>query len=330
MPFEDVLAQTGAIDTLTRALERDRLAHAYLFEGPSGVGKQKTALALACALLCPEQKRRGCGVCSVCQRVLANKHPDVRLFAPRDEGNRNIQVELVREEILPFAKFAPFEAKAACAIFPEADVSFPLQHAEAANALLKTLEEPRAPVTFILLSERPDRLLSTIRSRCQPVRFAPLPGSVLRGILQQRGVEESAQDAAIGLAFGRADRAISLAEEGRAQSLLDFALRIDQAVQGRQSGTILDLASELAGSDDRGMLLDTLALFYRDVATAAVLGEAAELSFPHRTTLIHERGRTLGGKRAAEQQRAIEKACDAMERNANAEVSLDALLFSFV
>jgi len=327
--FAGVLGQESAVDTLCRALAQDRVAHAYLFEGPSGVGKAKAALALACALTCTEAPRLGCGACPTCTRVQAGKHPDVRIFTPRDEGNRNLPVEVVREDILPFTKFAPFEAAGACLIFPEADVSFPVQHAEAANAMLKTLEEPRARVTFILLSERPDRLLPTIRSRAQTVRFTGLRPALLRSILSQHGVAETAQDAAIALAQGSADRAIALAEEGRAERLLDTVLRADAAVADRRIGAVLDLADEIAGSDERHLLLDTLALFYRDVATLALIGPAAVLSFPQRAELIASRADMVGARRAAERVQTIDATREALGRNANPETALDAMLFSF-
>ena len=87
-----------------------RLAQGYLFVGPSGVGKQLTALALARAALCRAIAKAAAGSCETCRRIDAGVHPDVRVFAPRDEGNRNLPVDFVRNEILPFAKFAPFEA----------------------------------------------------------------------------------------------------------------------------------------------------------------------------------------------------------------------------
>ena len=163
LDFSQILAQESAVRTLRHALAQDRVAHAYLFEGPSGVGKERAALALAAALLCPNARSGAACSCNACGRIQSGVHPDVRVFRPRDEGDRNLAVEVVRSEILPFARFAPFEGEAACLIFPEADVSFPEQHAESANALLKTLEEPRTKLTFMLLSERPDRLLPTIR-----------------------------------------------------------------------------------------------------------------------------------------------------------------------
>ncbi|MET0386942.1 MAG: AAA family ATPase, partial [Polyangiales bacterium] len=183
--FAHIAEQEGAVRVLQHALDHDRVAHAYLFEGPSGVGKERVAIALACTLLCRTARSGQTCECNTCQRVRAGNHPDVRVFRPRDEGDRNLQVELIRSELLPFTKFAPFEAEAACVIFPEADVSFPVHHAEAANALLKTLEEPRPRVTFLLLSERPDRLLPTIRSRCQRVRFRPLGAAALERILRE-------------------------------------------------------------------------------------------------------------------------------------------------
>ena len=327
--FEHVLAQPAAVQTLQRALAQDRVAHAYLFEGPGGVGKELAALSLAAALLCPEAQRSSAACsCSLCERVRSGVHPDVRVFRPRDEGDRNLAVELVRSEVLPFARFAPFEARAACLIFPEADVSFPDQHQESANALLKTLEEPRPRITFILLAERPDRLLPTIRSRCQRVRFRPLPAAVLEQILERHGVPAEVRPAAIALAQGRADRALFLANEGVAERLLELALRIDDAVNAKKPGDLLDLAAELAQSEQRDLLLSTLAMFYGDVAQLA-LRDDARLAFPQQSTLLRERARALGARRAAERVGAIAETFDALERNANPETALDALLLGF-
>jgi DNA polymerase-3 subunit delta' len=327
--FSQLAAQDSAVQVLRHALAHDRVAHAYLFDGPSGVGKERAALALAAALVCAEARRDGACRCSACERVRAGNHPDVRVFRPREEGNHNLPVELVRNEILPFVRFAPFEAPAACLIFPQADVSFPEQHSESANALLKTLEEPRARITFILLSERPDRLLPTIRSRCQRVRFRPLPAAVLHGILERHGIPEQARAAAIALAQGSADRALALASDDQAEHLLSLALRIDEAVAAARPGELLDLAAELAQSEQLELQLSTLALFYRDVAQISLRADASRLSFPHQTELLRARAGRLGARGAAERVAAIAKTNDALDRNANPETALDALLFGF-
>lgn len=327
--FDGIEAQDGAIRVLEHALVHDRIAHAYLFDGPSGVGKERVAVGLACALLCANARAGQRCECPACTRIRSGNHPDVRIFRPRDEGDRNLPVELIRSELLPFTKFAPFEAEAACVIFPEADVSFPIHHAEAANALLKTLEEPRPRVTFLLLSERPDRLLPTIRSRCQRVRFRPLPQAVLEHILTQQGIAEAARAPAVALSQGSADRALALAADNLVEKLVEQITRVDDAVAQARPGALLDLAHELANSDQLPLLLSTLSLFYRDVAHVALETPQPLLSFPHLSPLLRARAERLGAEQCAQRVAAIAAADEAIDRNANAEIALDSLLFGF-
>ena len=326
MVLDGILAQEEPLSALRRALSNQRVAQAYLFEGPSGVGKQKTALALASAMNCSAQPQ-GCGQCEICTRIAAGNHPDVRVFEPRKEGDRNIKVEFVREEILPFTRFAPFESGHAFLIFPEADVSFPAHHAQAANALLKTLEEPRANLHFVLLAERPDRLLPTIRSRCQRVRFSRLPPDIVKRILEAEGVPESARHAATALAGGRADRAIELAQEQKGEQLLELALRVDACVAEGKPAPLLDLGEELARNDDLPLILETMALFYRDVAAASLGLSEDELVFGHQPDIIRERAGLLDARRAASRVSSIYRTSESLERNANTEIALDAMLF---
>jgi DNA polymerase-3 subunit delta' len=326
MLFDEILAQEGPIETLRRALADNRLAQAYLFEGPGGIGKEKTAMALASSMLC-ERRPEGCGRCEVCRRVAAGNHPDVRVFAPRDEGKGNIKVDFVRNEILPFAEFAPFEARAAFLVFPRADVSFPLQHAESANALLKTLEEPRSNLHFVLLSERPDRLLPTIRSRCQRLRFNRLSTEIVEGILESNGISGPALRVAAALAGGRADRALQFAEDDRGEQLFGLARHIDATLDRSEPGPLLDLAEELARDDDLALVLETLAMFYRDVAAAGFGVPTGELLFSHQSDTVCTRADRLGSGRAAKRVDLIFRTCENLERNANPEIALDAMLF---
>ena len=319
--FDGIRAQDGAIEILTRAAQKGRLASAYLFEGPSGVGKQRTALALASHVIAgadPELRRR----------IEAAAHPDVRIFTPRDEGDRNLQIATVRDQILPFTQYAPFEGKAAFLVFPDADVSFPEGHPEAANALLKTLEEPRPGVHFILLAGRPDRLLTTIRSRCQKVRFGRLPAPVLDEILRERGIADEARIAAVALADGRADRAIALAADGAADALLELAMRIDDVASAGRPGGVVALADELGKRDEPNEILDALSTFYRDVAAAALGVDDSGLAFRHRAARIRERAEHVGAVRAARACEKIRAMEEALEGNANKEIAFGDLLFA--
>ena len=328
MLLAELRGQNAAVRTLTRAVLEDRIPNAYLFAGASGVGKQLAALALAKARLCSAKPGKGCNSCSICTRIGAGLHPDVRTFAPRDEGSRNIQVEFVRNEILKVAQFAPFEGPAAFLIFPEADVSFPEAHPEAANALLKTLEEPRPNICFLLLSERPESLLSTIRSRCQRLRFGQLPELVLTHVLEQQGVPAAQHEAAIALADGRADRALALAKDGSAANLLERALRVEQALSSPEPGRMVQLSEELSKADDCLAVLDMLCVLYRDVAALALGATASNLRLPSAQDDTRTLARTLGAERAATRVQKLSTLPELMTRNANLQITLDYLLLS--
>jgi DNA polymerase III subunit delta' len=315
-----VRGQAKAIAILERALAGGRLGSAYLFEGPSGVGKELAAVGLAAEAIAG-------GDDSVRDRVLARNHPDLRVFGPREEGKGNIKVDFVRSEILPFTQFAPFEAQEAFVIFPDADVSFPESQPESANALLKTLEEPRRGVRFILLSSRPDRLIPTIRSRSQRIRFDRLESEVLASILEAASIPEEDRGAAIALAYGRADRAIDLATEGRARDLLDRAMAIDDAAIERKPGALLARAEELAADDDKRLALETLATYYHDLACLGAGARDELLMFEHAKRALGPRAERRPVASFVRAEELVQETVLALEGQANPQIALDALLY---
>lgn len=158
---------------LSRTLETGRVAHAYLFCGPAGCGKHTTAIAFAMALNCDVEPGAGCGRCATCERIAAGIHPDVRTLEPKGAA-KIIPIEDVRSQVVAAVGLPPHEARARVFLIEEATSLL----GPAANALLKTLEEPPASTHFILGTTAPDKLLPTIRSRCQKVSFVALPAAV--------------------------------------------------------------------------------------------------------------------------------------------------------
>jgi hypothetical protein len=140
-------------------------------------------------------------------------------------------------------------------------------------------------------------------------------------------VPESVRQAAKALACGRADRAIELSEGERAEQLLELALRIDSAVETGKPGELIDLGEELSRSAELTLILETLALFYRDVSASCLGLEPNALSFKHRADLVQKRSDTIDARNAANRVDLIYRTCENLERNANKELSLDALLF---
>ncbi|MFR9168998.1 MAG: ATP-binding protein [Gordonibacter urolithinfaciens] len=167
--FENILGQPQVREFLRASVASERVTHAYLFTGPAGSNKTMAAYALAQALLCPKGPHgpRGgeCGACDTCRRVKRKKHPDVRYFAP--EGAGGYLVDQIRD-IAADTVLAPIQADRKIYILDRVD----LLGVQAANAFLKTLEEPPSDVVLILLGRTRESVLPTILSRCQVVPFA--------------------------------------------------------------------------------------------------------------------------------------------------------------
>ncbi len=174
--WDELPAQTRVAGYLRRAVASDAVSHAYLFVGPTGSGKKIAAKALACALFCDDG---GCGACSTCYRVQGGNHPDVHEVHP--EGATTYVIEQVRD-IIHDVHLRPVQANRKVYIVGEAERF----NAESANAFLKTLEEPPDDVVIILMTRSYDAVMPTIASRCQVVRFRPIPPSVAEALLVQR------------------------------------------------------------------------------------------------------------------------------------------------
>ena len=287
MRLSDLIGQDAARTALLRAVARGHLAHAYLFEGPPGVGKRNAALGLAMALDCPAAPGTGCGVCDVCRRIEAGIHPDVPSFGPTGAGGQ-IVIEDAKT-ILALARTRPHEAPARVVIVVGADAMNP----NAANCLLKTLEEPLAGNHLVLCSSAPDRLLPTIRSRTQRIRFRSIDAAALLNLARARGVPSGQAEIAVALADGSAARMLETAaagdDDGPAQALAELRA----AITTPGVAAVFDLAAGLASQKEKDKdgdkerasregvprLLGLLAGLYRDaLAIAAGAPELAVLN----------------------------------------------------
>ena len=170
--WQGLQGQERAVAQLRRSIERGRVPHAYLFSGPPGAPLGDAAIALAMALACQRAPGNGCGadpdtMCSACAKIASGIHPDVVTLV-REGAAQIVPIESVRNQVIARIGFPPHEGEIRVFVVEEATAMAP----PAANALLKTLEEPPSRTLFVLCTTAPDQLLPTIRSRCQRVRFA--------------------------------------------------------------------------------------------------------------------------------------------------------------
>lgn len=196
--FDRVPGQAHVKAMLGRAVGGGRLAHALLFHGAPGLGKAAMATALAAAVNCEgtaaEAAGGGCGRCNSCRRVEAGTHPDVVWIAPASSTLKIDQVRaLIRE-----AHLRPFSARKRVFVLREAD----RLSEEAANSLLRILEEPPDAALLILITALPDTLLSTIRSRCQQVPFRPVDPAMVAEVLRREAGAGEAEAAALAILSG--------------------------------------------------------------------------------------------------------------------------------
>ncbi|HEY6085898.1 MAG TPA: DNA polymerase III subunit delta' [Nitrospira sp.] len=279
MPFRDIIGHGNAIAALQAAVAHRRLAHAYLFYGERAVGKRLTALRFAQALHCERletsQAIDACGICRSCQQVQARTHPDFFIIEPDKElATPQIKIEQIRD-IEQQVVYRPLIGERKICLIDEAD----RMTISAANALLKTLEEPPDHCLFLLISSRPAALPMTIRSRCQTLRFsAPALTQVEGALILKREIPPADARLLALTSEGRIGEALSADAKdirARQQELLDLV----RPESLRSVTTILSSAEALFKNDRAQEVLSWLARWIRDIVVLHVSGDRDQLLY---------------------------------------------------
>lgn len=336
--WSSIIGHERQIDRLRKALASGRLPSAWLFAGPRGVGKRRTADVLAAAIACGEAAGRGgdpCGSCAACRKVAAQNHPDVFVVEPESEqetgvtGHDNkrkstkklsetLKVEQIRD-LQARLQFHPLEARAKLAIIDESD----RMSESTANSLLKILEEPPAATHFVLISTRPDALLPTIRSRTSRLDFGPLSDEQIAGALSRGGgmTREEAQRISR-LSGGSLGQALALDPDFIGQTLGRF---LALGPRGNSSD-IFETAEEWSHRPppEQRLLFDLLASFYRDLLRLQATGDTSALIHPEAMGALPRTSHARAERALSE----IEAARRSLETSANKQLMFETLLFS--
>jgi len=346
MPFAEVIAQDRAVGALRAALRRGTIHHAYLFGGPEGVGKRLTAVRLAQAVNCtggpggPEAFRDDpCGACPACRKIDHAKgcvHPDVYLleeervmakagrWEPR--GGRTPSKEIVVDQVRDLTDhrlaLRRFEGRHRVVIVDPADA----MNVQAQNALLKTLEEPPADTTLVLVSSSPDALLPTIRSRCLRVTFAPLPEAVVVERLVARKHEPGAARLAAALSGGSLGRALALDDEavGARREALERAAGLGPDDAGAWVVFARDHGEDREAAAELGQLL---LVWWRDVLAAQA--GAASLALGDLEPVTRRVAAALPPAEVLRRRALVEGLLDGLRQNATAPLALERMLIGW-
>jgi DNA polymerase-3 subunit delta' len=318
---DEFLGNERVISILRRSMERDRLPHALIFAGPSGVGKRKLALLLAQWLNCGSSPvERPCGECGSCRKIKLGTHPDVREVQPDGAFIKIDQVRAVNGEIA----YQPFEARYRVVVFDGAE----LMRAEAANSLLKTLEEPVSRSIIILITANPYLLLETIRSRSRMLVFAAIPEARIREHLVQKHGKPP-QEAALAAASCNGSLAAALAfDAGEFVKARADALRfVEQLLKHRSFMAVSSMIADAAKDKTRfqlwlqgvtGLLHD---VYYADAAP----GRMGQLDLKE---TLAQLARETPRPRVISALRAVQKLRIELQNNINRQIALESLFLS--
>lgn len=336
MAWSRIIGHANIVERFAQALAHGRLSHAYLFVGMDGIGKQLFARELAKAVLCGRGRGEACDLCPSCLKIEHGNHPDVTLVRRREGGSKGepraqILIEQVREEIQDPIAYKPFEARYKVFVVVDAD----RMTEEAQNCLLKTLEEPPPHSLLVLIASRLEPFVDTVVSRCQIVRFRPLPAAAVERILAEaHGVDPALARPLARLAQGSPGRALQCHREGTFEAARSFLTRLARMRPGEE----FLLAAELLdrGRDDGASLaearerlrhmLDLVGLAWRDLLLR-VMGQPEELlAWGDACDALAPMSERLPPAAARRLAALTQETRDRLDANANIKLLLDRLL----
>ena len=323
MAFKDVLGHSRPITLLQRAITNEKVVNSYLFLGSEGIGKKYVALQFAKTLNCLEgDGGEACDHCISCKKIDHALHPDVLIIEP--EG-QNIKVDQVRQLQKELA-YRPYEAKRRVCILTAADRMAP----HIPNTLLKTLEEPPLHTVIILLANNPRFILPTILSRCQPVRFNPLPiPLVSKWLMEDKGFNQAEAHLLALLSEGSPGKALEIQEEIRQISRQDLL----KEWAGLKSLSLERIGSWVASLPSQResllLMLEVAKTLLRDLIMVKALKKGAKLIHSDLRQVMESMAMNWSLPSLLKRMEILQQTTLAIKANANTSLALEAMMLSW-
>jgi DNA polymerase III subunit delta' len=321
----NILGHDWAVEMLHKHAARGEFRHAYLFAGPPGLGRRTLALRFAQALNCTSPLAAGipCGECRDCKQIEGMRHPDINIIQADSEGG-TLKVDQIRE-VQRALSLKPYQVNYRVALF----LRFHEANDNAANALLKTLEEAPGHAVLILTADTPEQLLPTIISRCEIIRLRPLPVAAIEADLVKRGVEAEHARLLAHISGGRPGYARTLVEDGSLLEKREERLNDLQSLLPAPRVEKFSYADKLAKDRDamRQAILIWLS-YWRDVLLRTAGANTALVNID-RNMEIEFLASRLDLSTARRVVSSLETALEKMERNVNSRLLAEVLLMDW-
>ena len=322
MPFDAIIGHERPKRFLQSALRSERLAHALLFHGEERIGKLLMARVLAQAVNCeaspPPDPPDACGVCRSCRQIETGAHPDVTILTATGEKGETDHTREIESRFI----YRPLIGRLKIVILDNAD----LLRREAANALLKTIEEPPPDSLIVLVSSRPEALLPTIRSRCQEIRFAPLALDVVEAaVRQRRGLSDKDARFLAVISGGRLGLALEAEPEALRAERAGY-LRLVSPASVESVGGLLSVCEAIGKSDQAEAALGWLTAWFRDLVIVKAGGDRSRLVNSDCLAQLDALAARLAIETILDLAAYVKSMHRGLERNLNKQLMLEGLL----
>lgn len=269
MDFNQIIGHEKQINSLKNAIDNGSISHSYLFEGEEGLGKRKVALAFSKTLLCKEEKNSPCNTCSSCIKFDRGNHPDFKELSP-EKGLINLKQV---EELISSVSTAPFESKRKIFLIDDSH----LMNLEGKNKLLKTLEEPPEFMNIILVTSRTNRLLPTIVSRCQGIKFYPVDSFRIKDLLMKEySIDRNNSKFIAEFTKGSVGKSIELAISEDFFKERDEIIKIIESIlKGDKTRALSSIDFFTSNKENIDEVLDIILYWFRDILIYKELGESS-------------------------------------------------------
>ena len=322
--FKDILGNDMIKEHFQKAIENQKVSHAYILTGEAGIGRKSFANAFSMALLCEKGGKEPCMVCHSCKQVMSGNHPD--LIYVKHEKPNSIGVDDIREQINDTIMIRPYSSYYKIYIVDEAEK----MTVQAQNALLKTIEEPPAYAVIILITTNQEAFLPTILSRCVQLKLKPLKDFTVKSYLvQHEGIAEKDAEICAAFARGNLGKAMHLASSDVFKELYYKIMALIKQVDTMDIVDLMERIREMKELNfDIGEVLDLLQLWYRDVLMFKVTKDMNLLIFKDEYKTINGMGQKVGYDGLEKILEAIETCRTRLNANVNMELAVELLLLT--
>ena len=329
MPFADIIGHDGPKRKMRTALGRQTIGHAYIFSGDEGIGKRLMAVRFAQALSCEtppaSSQPDSCGECRACHQVAAGTYPDVLMIQPeREKANPQIKIDQVRE-IERHMIYRPLFSSHKICIIDDAD----RLTTNAANAFLKTLEDPPEHSLFILVTSQPFRLLATVRSRCLTLKFSPATSMQFEGALAlKRAVASDDAKFLAQISGNRIGVAFEM-DTAQLRSQHDYFFQLCRDKTPANPTTILQQAEDLSKTKRFPDVIEWLAHGLRDLLMVSIGAERDLLLHQKNVETLHRVAESVDPGHVVELAERLQTLERAPRQNLNLQLALENFLLRF-